>query len=612
MTVYSDLPAWHDHTPAYTARLGADLNQTVTLRMKTTLPVTTVQLKLLEYGEIVRRAVQEISAPDGEGRWFEVELPILGPKVHYAWQLQLEDDNLHLTMAGLHHTRRPYRDWFHYVAGYQAPEWAWKSVFYQIFPDRFRNGELESDVQTGEYVYAGRPVERVAWDVPPTRAGDIHAHYGGDLPGITEAVPYLQDLGVNALWLTPIFVSPSAHRYDITDYRHIDPHLGGDAAFTNMMKALDGAGVRVVLDGVFNHMGNENALFRAAQASEDAPERGMFTFREASGGKPPYAAFFDVPTLPKIDFSSEAAVDEFFAGDSAVVRHWLRQGAAGWRLDVAQQIGVGGTDAGNLELHRRLKQAAREERPDAYIFGERFFDSEAVLTGEGEDGVMNYHGFGLPVMEWLAGAHYQGFRSQISAAEVADLLWDAYHVLAPQVALNQFNLLDSHDIPRALSRLGGDKVKLRAALTLLFGYVGVPCIYYGTEIGLSQTEPGDMPFNRATMPWDEGKWDKDLRADVQKLIALRKSNLALQQGSLRFTLVEPDALAYTRTYTHADGRQERTLVLASRLGKAHPVKLTLPPGEWRDAMTGEVVSHGGEVALDAAGGRVLSLMTSKR
>ncbi|PYE56511.1 alpha-amylase family glycosyl hydrolase [Deinococcus yavapaiensis] len=603
--VFSDLPAWHDHTPAFTARLGAERGETVTLRLKTTLEPRAVYLKVVVHGEIEEFPAREVEALDGEGRWFEIDLRLSARKVHYAWQLVLEEDNVHLTMAGLHRVRRAYRDWFHYLAGYEAPTWAWKSVFYQIFPDRFRNSNPDNDVKTGEYEYAGKPVVHVDWDVPPARDLDIHAHYGGDLEGVAQAMPYIADLGANALWLTPIFVSPSAHRYDIADYRHVDPHLGGEAAFEQMMAAANAHGVKVVLDGVFNHSGSEWHLFKKALSDPHAPEREMFTFRDVEGGKPPYAAFFDVPTLPKIDYSSPMAVNEFFEGDSSVVKFWLERGVAGWRLDVAQQIGVGGTDEGNLELHARLKSAARSVKSDAYVFGERFFDSEAVLTGEGEDGVMNYHGFGLPVMEWFSGETYKGFPSRLPTAELVDLLWDAYHVLAPQIALNQFNLVDSHDISRALKRLGDDKEKLRSVLTLLLGYPGVPCVYYGTEVGLTQVEKGTMPFNRGTMPWDESKWDLDLRRDVQALIRVRKETRALQEGAMRMLHAGEDAVGFLRTYTREDGTPEKAAVFASRRGEAHEVSVNLPSGEWRNAVTGAVVSNGGATTLDVGRGLIL-------
>ncbi|GHF29871.1 alpha-glucosidase [Deinococcus metalli] len=595
--------AQHDATPGYTEVLGALLGSTVRLRLRTTLPVTGVTLRFVRVGEIESHPAREIHVPHGEGRWFEAELPVHDLRVRYAWQLHLPDDHLNVTRLGVHHTRRGFRDWFQYLAGYAAPEWAWTAVFYQIFPDRFRNGDPGNDVQTGEYEYAGRPVQHVAWDTPVTREGDIHAHYGGDLNGIAQALPYLTDLGITGLWLTPVFVSPSNHRYDITDYRRIDPHLGGEAAWDELVQGADAAGIRIVLDGVFNHMGNENALFRAALSREDAPERSLFTWRDEPG-KPPYHSFFDVPTLPKIDYRSGFAVQEFLAGEESVVRHWLRRGTAGWRLDVAHMIGAGGTDADNLPLHRTLKRAAREERPDAFVFGERFFDPEHALDGQGEDSAMNYHGFGLPVMQWAAGRTYFDEPSRLGGAELVDILWDAYHALPPQVALTMVNLLESHDIGRALFRLGNDPARYAAMFTLLIAYPGVPCMYYGTEVGVSQSRPGNMPWCREPMPWDEARWNTDLRAHVQALVQVRKAEVALQRGDLTFLPAGDDALAFLREYTHADGRTERAVAVASRLAQPHPLTLVLPDGAWHDVLGGEIL-QGGEVTLDAHGGRLL-------
>ena len=597
------LCAQHDHTPGYTERLGAPLGGHVRVRLRTTLPVEGVRLKVVQIGEIETFPAREVTGLQGEGRWFEADLPLHEARVRYAWQLDLPGDHLNLTRLGLHHARRGFRSWFQYLAGYQAPEWAWKSVFYQIFPDRFRNGDPTNDVQTGEYLYEGRPVEKVEWSHPVDAWGDIHGHYGGDLTGITQAVPYLQALGVTGLWLTPIFTSPSNHRYDITDYRAIDPHLGGDAAWDALVQATDAAGIRIVLDGVFNHMGNENALFQAALAAEDAPERAMFTWRDTPG-KPPYHSFFDVATLPKIDYANERAVEEFFSGERSVVRHWLRRGAAGWRLDVAHMLGKGGTEEDNLTLHRVLKAAARQEKADAYVFGERFYDPELALDGQGEDGAMNYHGFGLPVMQWLAGATYFNEPSRLDGTELAEILWDAYHALPPQAALNMFNLLESHDIGRALWRLGGDRTKYRAALTLLLAYAGVPCLYYGSEIGLSQSRDGNMPWCREPMPWDEARWDTELLAHVKALVKVRRDTPVLHTGALQFIHAEPDALAFLREVTGPDGAAERVVALASRRAGAHPVTFTLPAGEWQDALSGERLS-GGEVTLDAAGGQLL-------
>ncbi|AZI42210.1 glycoside hydrolase family 13 protein [Deinococcus psychrotolerans] len=601
----SPIPARHDHTPAYTAALGLPQGESVTLRVWTGLPVTGVSLKVVRVGEIEYLPAEAVTLPNwsGEGQWFEARLPIHAGRVRYAWELRLPDDHLNLTAAGLTHGRRGFRSWFQYLAGHIAPEWAWQSVFYQIFPDRFRDGDSSNNVREGEYQYQGRPIETRPWGAPIDQAGDVHAHYGGDLRGIQDALPYLTDLGVNALWLTPIFVSPSNHRYDISDYRHVDPHLGGDAAFDDLIGAVHAANLKIVLDGVFNHVGNEHALFQAALAGAER-ERAMFTWRdeqEKTQHELPYHAFFDVPTLPKLDYLSGDAEQEFLAGEQSVVRQWLRRGADGWRLDVAHMIGKGGTDEGNLDLHRSLKRAARAEKRDAYVFGERFFDPEAALDGSGEDGAMNYHGFGLPLMQWFSGHSYTFTPSRLGGEELCALLADTYHALPPQVALSMFNLLDSHDIPRALFRLGGDTRKLRAALTLLLAYAGVPCLYYGTEIGLSQAQEGAMPWCRESMPWNEAEWDTELRAEVQQLIKVRRNALALQQGHLRFVLQTPDAVGFVREYTAGSGHAERVLALASRTPEA--IMLTLPQGDWTDLLSGEVLR--GQVSLDLSTGRLL-------
>ncbi|WP_240738118.1 alpha-amylase family glycosyl hydrolase [Deinococcus fonticola] len=593
----------HDHTPAYTEQLGAPRGDTVRVRLRTTLDVTDVKLKFVHVGEIETVPAHAIASLDGQSRWFEATLPLHEARMRYAWQLNFADDHLNFTSLGLHHSRRGFRNWFQYLTGCQPPTWAWEAFFYQIFPDRFRNGDPTNDVQTGEYLYQGRPVEHVAWDTPIDRRGDIHAHYGGDLNGVTQALPYLRDLGITGLWLTPVFVSPSNHRYDITDYRRIDPHLGGQAAWDELVAHADQSGIRIVLDGVFNHMGNENALFQAALAQGDAPERQLFTWRDEPG-KPPYHSFFDVPTLPKIDYGNEFAVQEFLSGEESVVRHWLRRGAAGWRLDVAHMIGVSGTDQENLTLHRALKSAARQERPDAYVFGERFYDPELALDGQGEDGSMNYHGFGLPVMQWLSGQSIFGEPSRLAGEELVDILWDAYHALPPQVALSMFNLLESHDIGRAHQRLGESRRKFLAAFTLLCAYPGVPCTYYGSEVGVTQSRAGTMPWCREPMPWDESRWDKPLLEQVKRLIRVRLDTPVLHSGALRFIHAEADAIAFLRETTDAQGRPQRAVALASRRADTHPVTLHLPGGPWRDTLTGEAVP-GGTVTLDACGGRLL-------
>jgi len=383
MTVFTTLPARHDHTPTFTDRLGAPRGESVTLRMHTTLPVTGVGFMVVRSGELEAHAA---SAVPGRPGWFEYTLTLEQDVTRYAWQLALPDDHVNLTMSGLHRTRRAFRDWFQYLAGYRAPEWAWGSVFYQIFPDRFRNGDETSDVQDGEYEYAGASVFRVPWNTVPDRRGDIHGHYGGDLQGITEKLPYLTELGVNALWLTPIFVSPSNHRYDISDYRQIDPHLGGQAAYDDLLGACRDAGVRVVLDGVFNHA--SRGFFQFSDLLEQGQDSayldwfhaGPFPLSPYDDARPAnYEAWWGNRALPKFN-TDTLAVREFLWD---VAEFWMRFGIDGWRLDVPNEID---DDSFWQEFRRRVKAI----NPDAYIVGEIWGDAHRWLQGDQFDAVMNY------------------------------------------------------------------------------------------------------------------------------------------------------------------------------------------------------------------------------
>lgn len=597
----SSVQYWHDHTPAY--RLPSP--EGLRLRLKSQTPLDTVRLLVCWHGEVTELACQAIEAVDGDGFWYEHLLSTQPNSwtMRYAWHILPNQDRWVLSAKGLSRTLPPFRSWFQWLRNYRAPNWLWSSVFYQIFPDRFRNSNPENSVKTGEYLYNNRPVQQYNWNDPIDLAGDVHAHYGGDLGGIEAALPYLQELGVNALWLTPIFDSPSNHRYDTRDYLQVDPHLGGNAAFTRLLGALKQHHFRIVLDGVFNHTGQLHELFIRAQ-NPQAPERDMYTWRSEEYF-PRYAAFFDVPSLPKIDYSSPLAFNYFIDGPYAVIRHWLREGIDGWRLDVAHMMGQYGTELGNLEVHQRIKKAARQENEDAFIVGERFFDAEGCLDGRGEDAVMNYHGFGLPFMEWLSGQTIGGHPSQLDTTELIGHLWDAYHILAPEIALNQFNIIESHDIPRAFYRLQHNRTLMLSALTALVSYPGVPCWYYGSEIGLSQQQAGAMPFCRGTMPWDSTQWDQVLLEHSKRLIQIRKSQLALQAGNFIWLQHTPHAFAFLREYHHADGRCERVAVLISRSTTPQAFQLELPLAVWHDALSDTELGYFSELNLEFSGALIL-------
>jgi alpha-glucosidase len=452
----------------------------------------------------------------------------------------------YLGSHGLEKNLPRYDRFFHLLAGSPPPSWALGAVFYQIFPDRFRQGRPELAPREGAWLYGGKPIRKKAWHEPPGEEGALE-FYGGDLFGVLEALPYLEALGVEVLYLTPIFRSPSSHRYDTEDYLEVDPHLGGEEALRALYQALEARGMRLVLDGVYNHVGATHPWFQKAWANPEAPERGMFTFYPDGT----YASFFGLGHMPKLDYASPLTQERFVHSPKAPIRHWLRL-AHGWRLDVAHAIGEGGTNRKNAHWLRALARAAKEEREDALVLGELSYDATPTLRAHTLDGAMHYAGFAHPVMEWLSGRDVHGRAVALEAEETLETLLDHYQALPLQVRHAMYTFVSSHDIPRALWRLRGDVERFKLAYALLFAFPGSPAIYYGDEVGLSQANPyglwrGD-PYCRAPFPWDEKLWNREIHAFLKRLVALKKRHPALRRGSLLPLPASKGTLAFRRRY----------------------------------------------------------------
>jgi alpha-glucosidase len=392
---------------------------------------------------------------------------------------------------------------------------------------------------------------------------------------VIEGLGHLEALGVEGLYLTPIFQSPSNHRYDVADYFAIDPHLGGQAAFDALVRALDERKMKLVLDGVFNHVGETFFGFREALENPHSPWREAFVFRPDGS----YAAFYDLPELPKVDWRSRTARAYLLEA----LRHWLRKGAAGWRLDCVHQMGFGESDRKNDEVLALLARAAKAENPESYLFAELSFDVVPYLRTGALDGAMHYPGFMHPLFAWLTGRDPYGRPATLSAEELWRVLWDQYAALPLNLRPSMYTLIGSHDAPRALWRLKGDVERMKLALGLLFAYPGAPGIYYGDEIGLSQKNPYDRwmgdPLNRAPFPWDEGRWNRDLLAHVRRLVALKKRLPALRYGALRPLSAPPGVLAFRRVW-----RGEEVWVFAG----PGPYRVRLPRGS--DLLSGAALA----------------------
>ena len=442
-----------------------------------------------------------------------------------------------------------------------TPAWVRDAVFYQIFPDRFARSPR---------VHPPGPYE--PWDTPPT----VYGFKGGDLLGIAEHLDHIVGLGATAIYLNPIFSSASNHRYHTYDYFAVDPLLGGDAAFRELLDACHARGLRVILDGVFNHASRGFwAFHHVMEAGLASPYLDWFTFdREALASGIPirayplepvildmasitpeqmagthslerfgYQAWWGLPALPKLNVANP----EVRAHLLDAAEHWIRLGADGWRLDVPTEM----PDDFWREFRLRVKAA----NPEAYIVAEIWHEAPEALAGDMYDAQMHYQ-LGAAITSFVGAGrldrrvidqHFtvSSYVHDEDGPTFASRLQRALSVTSPAVTAVQLNLLDSHDTPRFLSMVSGDADALRLATLIQATVPGAPSIYYGDEIGMI----GELdPDNRRTFPWDRPEtWDRDLYAYIAGAMALRHARPVLRGGDLRVAFAEGHAVAYTRT-----------------------------------------------------------------
>ena len=440
-----------------------------------------------------------------------------------------------------------------------TPDWVKDAVFYQIFPDRFAKSER-----------VPKPSNLEPWDSPPTAYG----FKGGDLLGVAERLDYLQELGITAIYFNPIFQSAANHRYHTHDYYQVDPILGGNEAFRELLDAAHARGIRVVLDGVFNHASRGFYQFNhTLENGAASPYLDWFHFDEERlrAGEPlnaypdseekrlarsqgslkglGYQAWWDLPALPKLNTDTPAVRSFIFD----VARHWIEFGADGWRLDVPHEID-------DDEFWREFRRVVKTANPEAYIVGEIWFDAQRWLQGDQFDAVMNYI-FNRACLGFFGGERLDtnqrpgGYELRpLSAVQFADAIDNTLALYDWEVTLAQLNLLSSHDVPRFLTLVQGDKAALKLATLFQMTFPGAPCVYYGDEIGM---EGNHDPDSRRAFPWDEARWDHDLLAFFRRAIALRHQHPALRRG--RYLRLHADD--QRGVYAFARQGDEETLVV---------------------------------------------------
>ncbi len=501
------------------------------------------------------------------------------------------------------------RDDFEIYPDFQTPDWAKGAVMYQIFVDRFSSGDTNNTVEDCEYYYIGDYSRKVTdWRKNPSFMG-VREFYGGDLQGVMNKLDYLQDLGVDVIYFNPIFVSPSNHKYDIQDYDYIDPHYGkivsdggetlkdGDTInahaskyikrvtdkanlessntfFVQLVEEIHRRGMKVILDGVFNHCGsfnkwmdreqiyeNQEGYEPGAYVSADSPYRSFFKFNndQAWPYNPNYDGWWGHDTLPKLCYEQSPKLHDYIL---EIGKKWVSPpfNVDGWRLDVAADLGF--SNEYNHQFWKEFRKVVKEANPNAIILAEHYGDAKSWLRGDEWDTVMNYDAFMEPLTWFFTGMekHSDEFRGDLLGNEAAFTGAMRHHMasfLAPslQVAMNE---LSNHDHSRFLTRtnhkagrvaqLGTEaaekdvnKAILREAVIMQMTWIGAPTIYYGDEAGLCGFTD---PDNRRTFPW--GNEDKELQAFHKEVIRIHKEEKPLKKGSIKLLASDENLLAYGR------------------------------------------------------------------
>ena len=430
-----------------------------------------------------------------------------------------------------------------------VPYWVQDAVFYQIFPDRFANGDPKND-----------PPNVQPWGSPPT----IRNFMGGDLRGIINKLDYLLDLGINCIYLNPIFQSPANHRYSTTDYYKIDPRLGDMRDFNALLEVAHNNGVRVILDGVFNHCGRGFFAFvDLLENQRDSAYRDWYHVKQfpveayLTSEAKDYLAWWSINSLPKFN-TSNPQVRRYLLD---VAEYWIAQGADGWRLDVPNEID-------DDEFWGEFRQVVKETNPDAYLVGE-IWDQDPRWVGEGHfDGLMSY-----PVRKALLQVLTSGtsevaqFASKLESNLKAYQRENAYAMYVP---------LGSHDTERLLSILNGDVVKAKLAYLFQFAYPGAPAIYYGDEVGMVG---GKDPECRGAFPWDQRQWNAELRAWVKLLVSTRKRIPALRRGDYQHLLVDNRRRCFAFARTLGDSA---VMVVMNMSATRRHVRIQVSELGWED------------------------------
>jgi alpha-glucosidase len=595
-----------DAGPEYRIPAEPDANQDVTVRLRTA-KYNVDEAYVYANGEQIKMSK---ASSDGKFDYYEATIHLGEDKVFYHFEVRTRNTVCYYNQIGVMRDLNPFYD-FQIMPGFKTPQWAKGAVMYQIFVDRFNNGDPDNDVLDDEYSYIGDHVQQVKdWNENPSTM-DVRRFYGGDLQGVMDKLDYLQDLGVDVVYFNPLFVSPSNHKYDIQDYDYIDPHFGriveddgellspGDndnvnatryikrvtsrknleasnQFFAELVAEIHRRGMKVIIDGVFNHCGSFNKWLdrekiyshskdkyeTGAYQQEDSPYHDFFRFY---GNQWPdngsYDSWWGNDTLPKLNYQDSPTLEEYIL---RIGRKWVSEpyNVDGWRLDVAADLGY--DKEYNHSFWRKFRNEVKKANPDAIILAENYGDSYDWLQGDQWDTIMNYDAFMEPVTWFLTGMqkHSDNYRQDMlgDAANFFNSMNHNMSRMGEQAYAISMNELSNHDHSRFLTRTnhvvgrladkgwqaasqGINKAVFMAAVVIQMTWPGAPTIYYGDEAGVcGWTDPD----NRRTYPW--GHEDQELIDFHREIIAIHKSSEALLYGSYKMLVSDHNLICYGRFY----------------------------------------------------------------
>ena len=539
--------------------------------------------------------------------YYSQQIQLEGREIHYYFEIYAGKMSCYFNYRGVQKEAVRECD-FRLIPGYKTPEWAKGAVMYQIYVDRFYNGDPKNDVLTDEYRYIGANTVKVEdWNKYPDAMG-VREFYGGDLQGVLDKMDYLQDLGIDVIYFNPLFVSPSNHKYDIQDYDYIDPHFGkivmdegellqpgqenrfatryinrvsnkanleaSNELFAEVVKEAHRRGIKVILDGVFNHCGSFNKWMdreriyenaegyeKGAYVEESSPYHNYFSFHHQAAW--PYNHNYDGwwghDTLPKLNYEGSKDLFEYIMH---IARKWVSPpyNVDGWRLDVAADLGH--SPEYNHYFWKEFYKTVKQANPNAVVLAEHYGNPREWLNGKEWDSIMNYDAFMEPVTWFLTGMqkHSDDFRKDMLGN--AGSFWDSMHYNGANMAMPSLymamNELSNHDHSRFLTRTNHfvgrtnshgpeaannnvNKAVLREAVVIQMTWPGAPTVYYGDEAGVTGFTD---PDNRRTYPW--GREDKELIRFHKDMIAIHKKNREFLTGSLKYMEGEHNVIGYGR------------------------------------------------------------------